>query len=108
MIRNIIAVTQGIIRDSAARRKWMTGSVVGAAAMLFIGVTALGSWLVDRPFVFFVYWFACCWLTMLAILIALYDILILRRDSMRARRDMARRIVNEIDEQKKDGGRDDA
>jgi hypothetical protein len=97
MLKHIRSLTLGILRDSPVRRVAMTATVLAAAAMLFAGATFLASWLAERPYIFLLFWFACAWLTLTSLLLALYDILVLRKLGREERRDLARRIFRDED-----------
>ncbi len=82
----IIQVSRGLIRNARARRLVMFYSVLIALVLLFLG--AVFQWPPPRehPLLFVGYWFVCAWLTLLAVLLALYDLLKVRAEAQRARR----------------------
>ncbi len=82
----IIQVSKGLIRQQRARRLMMFYSVLVALVMLFAGVSFLEGLLREHPFVLLGYWAACAWLTMLAVLLALYDMAKVRAEELRVRR----------------------
>jgi protein-S-isoprenylcysteine O-methyltransferase Ste14 len=84
----VVHATRGVIRDQNARRKTMFVLLVVALVLLFIGSTFLGSMLNPRehPFWFIFYWFVCGWLTLTAMLLALFDLLIVRAQARKAER----------------------
>lgn len=92
------AIARGIVRHRPARRHAMATLIVIAAALLMAGVTFLAQWLVDRPVLFLVYWLVCAWTTVAALLLALLDIMILRRESRAARRQLRKRVFDEKDD----------
>jgi hypothetical protein len=53
-------------------------------ALLFTGVTFLWEWLRGHPFIFLVYWAVCGWLTILAAVMAVYDMLRVRIEARHA------------------------
>ena len=67
--------------------------VIIALVLLFAGSTFFWNGLRQRPVLFLVYWGACAWITLLAVLLALYDILRVRTDARRALRRMEEDIV---------------
>lgn len=82
----IIQVSRGLIRDPRARRVVMFYSVLIALVLLFSGATFLWPFLRDHPFIFIGYWAACGWITILAALLALYDLVKVRAEARRVRR----------------------
>ena len=56
--------------------------------LIFIGATFLWPWLHDHPWYFLGYWGLCAWLTLLAIMLALYDMAKVRLDAKRAKRQL--------------------
>lgn len=95
MLKQIHSISQGILRGGSARRAFMTCTVLGAAAMVFAGMTFLATWLVDRPVAFIIFWGGCAWLTLVSVLLALYDMLALRREEIVHRKAMARQVLEE-------------
>ena len=89
----IIQVSKGLIRDQRARRTLMFYSVLISLVLLFAGSTFLWSLLRDHPFVFLIYWAGCAWITLLAVLLALYDMAKVRADVNRERRKIERELV---------------
>ena len=81
----IVSITKGILYDRSVRRQAMFRIILAAVAMLFLGATLLSGWLMDRPVVFILYWLACAWLTITAVLLALYDILRVRVEARKER-----------------------
>jgi hypothetical protein len=81
--------TRGLVRHQAMRRKLMFWTVILAVLMLFCGATFLAPWLdpKERPGWFVFYWLACAWVTVTAVLLAIFDLLLVRvqaRDEKRA------------------------
>jgi hypothetical protein len=56
--------------------------------MVFLGVTFLESPLVNRPWIFVGYWLFCGWLTLIALLLAVYDMLRVRSDAVTKKREI--------------------
>jgi len=97
----IVAITRGMIRDMRTRRKTMFVLLVIALLMLFAGTTFLESILRGSLLRFVIYWAVCAWLTICAALLAIFDLLMLRADGARARRNLKTRIFgNEKDDGK--------
>ena len=61
--------------------------------LIFLGATFFWSWREDHRLLFVIYWFFCMWLTLLAILLALYDMAKVRLDARRARRQLEEEIL---------------
>jgi hypothetical protein len=83
-----------------ARRTVLFFVVLGAMLMAFVGAVLLGNWLTtERPILFLLYWGACAWLTLLSILLALYDMLMLRKEAKQERRRIKSEVFGMKDEQ---------
>ena len=89
----IIQVSKGLIRDQRARRLVMFYSVLAALVLIFAGSTFLWSLLREHPLVFLVYWAGCAWITLLAVLLAFYDMVKVRADVRRERRRLERELL---------------
>ena len=76
----VIQVSKGLIRDQRTRRTLMFYTVLGALVMIFAGSTFLQALLdpKEHPIVVLVYWAASAWITLLAVLLALYDLVKVR------------------------------
>jgi protein-S-isoprenylcysteine O-methyltransferase Ste14 len=76
----VTQVARGAIRDQKVRRKAMFGSLLLALTLLIAGSTMLQPLLNPRehPGWFIVFWLVCAWITILAMLLALFDLLMLR------------------------------
>jgi hypothetical protein len=93
MLRTIILITRGIILDPRTRRWSMFFLLLGALVMLFAGSTFLADHL-TTPWSFLIYWGACGWLTFAALLLALWDMLLVRTAARRERRRLEKHILN--------------
>src|SRR5205823_7954594 len=84
----IVHATRGIIRDRSTRRKTMFILLVVALILLVSGSTFLQSTLNprERPAWFMLYWLMCAWLTLTAMLLAIFDLLTLRLEARMAQR----------------------
>ena len=82
--------SRGLIRDQGARRKMMFASIAVAVVLAIAGATCLRDFLNARehPVWFILFWLACAWMTVLALLLALFDMLIVRAQSRAARREL--------------------
>ncbi len=85
MLRTILLMTRGIILDPRTRRWAMFILLLAALLMLFAGSTFL-SGSIATPWDFILYWGACAWLTLGALLLALWDLLLVRAAARRERR----------------------
>ena len=84
----VVHATRGVIRDQNNRRKVMFVLLVIALVLLFCGFTFLGSVLNPRehPGWALLFWSACVWLTLTAMLLAVFDLLIVRAQARKAKR----------------------
>ncbi|MFN2540567.1 MAG: hypothetical protein ABR514_00155 [Chthoniobacterales bacterium] len=84
----IIHATRGVIREPVVRRKTMFVLVIVALVLLFSGSTFLQRFLNPRehPFWFILFWLACAWVTVTAMLLAIFDLLMVRLEARRAER----------------------
>ena len=75
-----IHATRGVIRDQTVRRKAMFFLMLAALLFLFAGSTFLASFLNPREHLGWAlfFWITCIWLTLTALLLALYDLLMVR------------------------------
>ena len=83
-----IQATRGLLRDERSRRKTMAVCLLVAVIMLLAGLTVLRPWLnpQEHPWRFILYWFACAWQTLLVLLLALLDLLLVRAQARDARK----------------------
>lgn len=91
----VIQVSKGLIRHQRARRLLMFYSVLAALILIFIG--AFFDWPAPRehPLLFLGYWAVCAWITFLAVLLALYDLVKVRSEAQRLRRELARQHLDQ-------------
>jgi protein-S-isoprenylcysteine O-methyltransferase Ste14 len=90
----IIHATRGVIRDPNMRRKTMFALLIAALVFLFFGSTFLQSTLNPRehPFWFIFFWLVCAWLTVTAMLLAIFDMLLVRAAARKAERILRQQI----------------
>ena len=90
----VIHATRGLIRDHKTRRKTMFVAVLVAVALLFSGSTFLKPVLDPRvyPGWFILFWFACAWITLLAALLAVFDMLLVRAQARAAEKLLQKEI----------------
>jgi hypothetical protein len=88
-------VARGVLRDQTMRRKAMFWTVVVAAVMLFLGATVLAPMLDPQahPGWFILYWLACAWLTITVVLLAAFDLLLVRARGRNQRRALANKLI---------------
>jgi hypothetical protein len=81
-------VARGIIREQRVRRTAMFVIILLAMLMLFAGTTFLQDTLDHHVHAawFIFYWLACGWLTVTALMLALFDMLIVRAQLRAARK----------------------
>lgn len=87
MLKLVLQLTKGIIRDQKARRIAMFYIMLAALVMLFLGSVFLSDrWAREHVWLFIGYWFMCAWLTLSAMLLAVLDVLIIRAATRAHRR----------------------
>jgi MFS family permease len=92
-VKLLIAITRGVARDRRARRLAMMAVSLGALAMLFAGSAIVPGWLAAHPGWFLFHWLACAWLTVCSILLALFDLLVVRAEGRRREVELAKEIL---------------
>jgi hypothetical protein len=90
-----IHATRGLLREQKSRRVLMVISIVVALILLVTGLTVFRSWLDphEHPWRFIIFWLACAWETVLAILLALFDLLLMRAQERAARKALRGQIA---------------
>jgi len=80
--------TRGLIRNQSTRRWTMFIVLIIAMLLLFGGTTFLQPFLSPRehPGWFIFFWIACAWLTFLALLLAVFDLLTVKLQARGARK----------------------
>ncbi len=87
VLKLVLQLTKGIIRDPKARRTAMFYIMLAALAMLFFGSVFLSDrWAREHVWLFVGYWLVCAWLTLSAMLLAVLDVLIIRAATRAQRR----------------------
>lgn len=83
-----IHATRGLLRDQKSRRRTMAVTIVVALVLLISGLTVLRPWLDphEHPGRFILFWLVCVWETILAILLAVFDLLVNRAQEREARK----------------------
>jgi predicted membrane protein len=90
----IVHATRGVIRDQTMRRKTMFVLLIVALVLLFSGSTFLATTLNPREHLFLsiLFWAVCLWLTLTAMLLAVFDVLVVRAQARRARKLLHREL----------------
>src|SRR6267154_4715829 len=90
----VVHATRGVIRDQNTRRKAMLALLALALLLLILGFTILAPALNPRehPWRVIFFWIACVWLTFTALLLALFDLLVLRSQARRAERELREKL----------------
>jgi protein-S-isoprenylcysteine O-methyltransferase Ste14 len=83
---------RGLLRDRRLRRKTMVAALAVALLLMVCGSSFLQSILDphEHPVWFILYWFACAWVTVLALLLGIFDLLLTRRDGRAQRQNLQR------------------
>jgi len=92
-VKFILAYSLGLIRDSHARRHTMFYTTLASVMLLFIGSVLIDRVLREHPLWFVAWWGLCAWLMVASLLLALFDILMIRSAARKARRDLARKVL---------------
>lgn len=92
----IAHATRGVIRDQRSRRRMMSGLLVVAVLFLIAGLTFLQETLNPRTHAlrFILYWLVCAWFTIAALLLALFDALMIRAQARAERKALQQRIAS--------------
>jgi MFS family permease len=98
-VRFLLQVCLGLVRDQTQRRHALSIFVVIALVMLFVGSTFLAPWLMAHVVWFFIFWFACMWLTILIFLLAAYDLLVVRKAGREAQRRLRKQIFSKPEDE---------
>ncbi len=90
----VVHATRGVIRDQKTRRKAMVFCLALAVLLLLTGFTIFQTAVNPREHPWFVIWFwiACVWLTFTAMLLAIFDLLIIRSEARKARRALREKL----------------
>ena len=90
----VVHATRGVIREQNTRRKAMLFLLALALLLLISGFTVLQPALNPRehPWRVIFFWIACIWLTFTALLLALFDLLVLRLQARRAERELREKL----------------
>lgn len=88
MVPFTVHATRGLVRDQQSRRKTLTISLIIAVVLLVAGLTVLRPWLDphEHPWRFILYWLVCAWEIVLVLLLALFDLLMVRAQTRAAKK----------------------
>ena len=90
----VVHATRGVIRDQNTRRKAMLFLLALALLSLISGFTFLQPALDPRehPWRVILFWIVCIWLTFTALLLALFDLLVLRLQARQTERALREKL----------------
>src|SRR5713101_4787534 len=90
----VVHATRGLIRDQNTRRKAMLFLLMLALLLLILGFTFLQPALnpQEHPWRVIFFWIVCIWLTSTALLLALFDLLVLRLQARQAERALREKL----------------
>jgi len=90
----VVHATRGVIHDRNTRRKAMLLLIMLALLLLISGFTFLQPALNphEHPWRVIFFWFVCIWFTFTALLLALFDLLVLRLEVRRAQRALREKL----------------
>jgi len=90
----VVHATRGVVRDQNTRRKAMLSLLALALLWLISGFTFLQPALnpQEHPWRVILFWIVCIWLTFTAMLLALFDLLVLRLEARRAERALREKL----------------
>jgi hypothetical protein len=92
----VVHATRGVIRDQKTRRKAIAVLLALAVLLLILGATVLGPLLNPREHLLgaLIFWLACIWLTLTALLLAIFDLLAVRLEAKRVERALREQLKN--------------
>lgn len=102
-----LSIATGILHDAVQRRKAMFTIVLAALVLLFIGSTLLAGWLRAHPWVFLFFWLGVAWLTLTSILLAIYDMLMMRKRGASEIKRLRQKFLQDLSSEAPDSKDDD-
>jgi hypothetical protein len=94
MFRLVILLSKGVLRDTKTRRNVMLWLMLVALVMLFLGSWLLSDdWARRHVWLYFTYWAVCGWITLTGVLLAIFDMLIIRATARALRLRLEREIA---------------
>ena len=97
LLRLVLAISTGIARDQAQRRRVMFILLLAALSMLAAGTFPLCSFFATHPLAFAIYWLVCGWIVICVMLMAIYDLLVVLRRGREEHRAARRATFKDID-----------
>ena len=100
-------ISRGILRTRRHRRMVMATFLVVAALFCLLGVTLLGAALEKNVVLFLAYWAVCLVVVEVALLFALYDVLMVRKEfseEMSSLKKEYRDVLDAVEESEKEQG----
>lgn len=90
----VVHATRGVIRDQNTRRKAMLVLLMLALLLLISGFTFLQPALnpQEHPWRVILFWIVCIWLAFTAMLLAFFDLLVLRLEARRTERALREKL----------------
>ncbi|MGH7935551.1 MAG: hypothetical protein ACREF8_00895 [Chthoniobacterales bacterium] len=90
-----VHAARGLVRDQRTRRKAMFVLTLVALLLLFGGATFLAPVLDPRarPGWFMIYWLVCAWVTFTVVLLAVFDLLLVRAQGRKAQRGLGGKLA---------------
>jgi hypothetical protein len=76
--------------------------LLAALVMLFAGSVLIEHWLRENIWLFLFWWGVCAWLTLLAVLLAVFDMLVVRAAAEQERRRLGRELLRKKNSQSDD------
>jgi hypothetical protein len=103
----VVHATRGVIRDRDTRRKAMLMLLALALLLLITGFTFLQPALNPRehPWRAILFWLACVWFTFTALLLGLFDLLVVRLQARREQRALREKLRSHTPTSQADSGR---
>ena len=96
-LATVLALSRALLLDLHWRRQMMVYLIAVAFGMMIVGGTVGFDFLRERVPLFLAYWCVCAFLTLVAALLALYDLLVLRLVARRAQRELHERLLAETE-----------
>lgn len=96
-VAQVVAIARVIVGDPQLRRKAMQVAVLIAAAQCFIGTVVIRGGILDRPVVFLCYWGLCLFFVMVAVGLALLDMLKLRTELKAGLKDLKEDLDDDVE-----------
>lgn len=95
----MIHASRGVLRDQRTRRKVMVILLALALLLLILGGTFLAPFLNPREHLVWslCFWIVCIWLTLTAMLLAIFDLLMVRLEARRAERALREKLGSTSD-----------